>query len=127
LLALALLQAHNFIPHHHDAADAVEAHQADEHDADDHHDEDNDHDSHFPLTDLTHNADFGKVVLKPNFSTDVIEKPVFSSLLFALLFNISATEPIPRAHPPDNGLSLHVIFHSHSLPFRAPPADAALS
>jgi hypothetical protein len=127
LLAFALLQAHNFIPHHHGAEHSIEAQHADEHDAGHHHDEEKDHDSDFPLTDLTHNADFGKVMVKPAFSKDLIEKPAFSSLLLAVIFMAPAAEPIPRAHPPDNGLSLHVIFLSHSLPLRAPPGASFLS
>ncbi len=54
LVAFALLQAHNLIPHHHQEEPALEKHA--------HNDHDDDHDG--PLN-AHHSADFGKVVDKP--------------------------------------------------------------
>lgn len=122
LLAFAMLQAHNFIPHHHDE-EAIEANHHHDHDDDD---DKTDHDS--PFTDLTHNADFGKIITKPHFDKEIIEKPVFSEGILLRLYNKLASFAIPpRPHPPDDNSSLHLIFLSHSLPLRAPPASTFLS
>lgn len=115
LLAFAMLQAHNFIPHHHDE-EAIEANHHHDHD-----DDKTDHDS--PFTDLTHNADFGKVITKPHFDKEIIENPVFSEGILLRLYNKLASFASPtRPHPPDDDSPLHLIFLSHSLPLRAPPA-----
>ena len=117
LLAFAMLQAHNFIPHHHDE-EAIEANHHHDHD-----DDKTDHDS--PFTDLTHNADFGKVITKPHFDKEIIEKPVFTEGILLRLYNkLASFASPPRPHPPDDDSPLHLIFLSHSLPLRAPPAFA---
>jgi hypothetical protein len=116
LLAFAMLQAHNFIPHHHDE-EAIEANHHHDHD-----DDKTDHDS--PFSDLTHNADFGKAAAKPDFDKE-IKNLVLVEGLFILLYNkLESFKTLPRPHPPDDGSSLHLIFLSHSLPLRAPPAFA---
>ena len=112
-----MLQAHNFIPHHHDE-EAIEANH--HHDHDDGNDET---DHNFPFSDLNHNAEFGKIIAKPHFDNEIIETPAFSeSILFRLYDKFAAFESPPRPHPPDNESPLHLIFLSHSLPLRAPPA-----
>ena len=126
LLALVTLQAHNFIPHYHEN-DAFETKHHHHHD----HDDDDDAgktDHTFPFTDLTHNADFGKVIAKPNFEKQVIEKPAFAEgILLKLYDKLASFASPPRPHPPDHDSSLHLIFLSHSLPLRAPPVSSCLS
>jgi hypothetical protein len=126
LLAFAILQAHNFIPHHHESEHVKTGQHHDDHAENDRHHEDHedeaDHDS--PISDLTHNSEFGKTIVKPQDLKDIIEKPV---LLIAghiiLLYNEQAAPDNPALyHPPDGDSPLHIIFLSHSLPFRAPPA-----
>ena len=122
LLAFALLQAHNFIPHHHKAEDHITAH-GHGHDHDDDH-EGNDHDS--PLNDLNHSAEFGKIVVKQQDVVLAIEKPVITkSILDILNTPLKLFDQIVRHIPPDKDSPLHVIFLSHSLPLRAPPASLA--
>jgi zinc transporter ZupT len=121
LVAFAMLQAHNFIPHHHEI-EPVEANHHHDHDEND----DNDHDS--PFTDLTHNADFGKVIAKPQTIKEIVEKPVFAGGFFIVLYNrLTSFESPPEYHPPDDDSALHLIFLSHSLPLRAPPTQSFLS
>ena len=121
LLAFAMLQSHNFIPHHHESEPMEAAHHHD-------HDSDDDKDHNSPFTDLTHNADFGKVIAKPHFIKQIIEKPVFAEgLFFQLYTKLASSEISPRPHPPDGESPLHLIFLSHSVPLRAPPASSCLS
>jgi hypothetical protein len=132
LLAFAMLQAHNVIPHHHKEDHTAKLHHH-------HDDQTNDHDHHdgdgnktvnhqFPFTDLTHNADFGKVVAKPQFQAQVLDHPFFSEGTLLQLYNkLPFFKSPPQPHPPDNDSSLHHIFLSHSLPLRAPPASSCLS
>src|SRR5688572_26085900 len=85
LLAFALLQAHNFIPHHHHEEKAVKTahhHHGHDHDEDDHDDKTG---NHLPLTDLDHSIDFGKVVAKPQFDKSFIEKPAFAGTMIIWL------------------------------------------
>lgn len=131
LLAFSILQVHNFIPHQHRNSQAIQHshhHGMDHHnhDADKNNEKDDDHQS--PITELTHNADFGKVITKKHFEKKIIEKSAFptSELLqqnHSLLSFTSTKQP----HPPDNNISLHLIFLSHCLPLRAPPAFSCLS
>jgi len=127
LLAFALLQAHNFIPHHHHENEPIEVNH--HHDHDDDHDEDHDDNDHnLPFTDLTHNADFGKVIAKPQAIKDIVEKPLFTGGFIIILYNkLASFEIPPEYHPPDNDSPLHLIFLSHSLPLRAPPIHSFLS
>jgi hypothetical protein len=125
LLAFAMLQAHNFIPHHHHDEEKIETHHHD-HEHDDEDDDKTDHNS--PFTDLTHNSDFGKVVAKPHFDKEIIEKPDFSESILSRLYDkLASFASPPRPHPPDDDTSLHLIFLSHSLPLRAPPASSCLT
>ena len=125
LLAFALLQAHNFIPHHHHEKNKVAtAH---------HHDHDHDEDDHddktgTPVADLDHSIDFGKVVAKPQFDKSFVEKPVFAgTIIIWLCDHLTSFERPPRPHPPDNSSRLHDIFLSHSVPLRAPPVSSCIS
>ena len=111
ITAYATFQAHNFVPHHHDLEIAA-----------DHHHEDNDHHDS-PFTDLTHNAEFGKLIVKPPVIKGGDQKPVFNTECFIDLFNkLTLISKASEYHPPDNDSSLHLIFLSHSIPLRAPPA-----
>ena len=117
--AYIVFQAHNFIPHHHDVKVAADHHHDDHNDNDDHHD--------YPFADLTHNADFGKVVVKPQTLTGV-DQPVFSTECFIELFDRAALfKTPPLYHPPDNDSTFHCIFLSHSIPLRAPPEHTIMS
>ncbi|MEJ7738326.1 MAG: hypothetical protein WKF97_12935 [Chitinophagaceae bacterium] len=121
--AYFLLAAHSFIPHQHDDDTIEPNHHHHGHMSDD----GTDHNKS-PLTDLTHNADFGKVIAKPYFVKDIVEKPAFAESIFILLYNKLASFRIPpRPQPPDDDSALHLIFLSHSLPLRAPPASSCLS
>jgi hypothetical protein len=124
ILAFTMLQVHNFIPHEHTGSDHI-SHNQENHN--DHHDESDDQTDHHesPLNDLDHNADFGKVLSKSHFYKDIIEKPSFSEgILIRLYDKLAPLENSPRPHPPDNDSPLHLIFLSHSLPLRAPPASS---
>ncbi|HEX6846771.1 MAG TPA: hypothetical protein VF144_07325 [Chitinophagaceae bacterium] len=113
MTALVVMQAHNFIPHQHNSGIDVGHHH-------DHGDEEDDHDS--PFTDLTHHADFGKIIVKPQTITGP-GQPVFNTERFADLFNeLISFENLTEYHPPDSDTPLHLIFFTHSLPERAPPA-----
>ena len=115
-----MLQAHNFIPHHHES-EAVEANAHHDHD-----DQDDDHD--LPFTDLTHNADFGKTIVKPQDQNDIADKPVFAVCFLVAQYNkLTSFESPPEYHPPDDDSHLHLIFLSHSVPLRAPPVFSPLS
>jgi hypothetical protein len=131
LLAFAMLQAHNVIPHHHKEDHTVKLNHHDDQTNDHHHHDGNDNktENHqSPFTDLTHNADFGKVVAKPQFQAQDLDHPIFSERTLLQLYDkLSFFESPPRPHPPDNDSSLHHIFLSHSLPLRAPPASTFLS
>jgi hypothetical protein len=120
LCAFALLQAHNFIPHHHTEMVIGHSHSHDRH----HHDQDEeDNDESEPFTHLQHSSDFEKVITKPFVIKDVIAKPIASETFFSRLYNtLASLENPPKPHPPDDDSPLHVIFLSHSLPLRAPPA-----
>ena len=119
ITAYILLQAHNFIPHHH-KVEVPHHHHHDDHEDNDHHD--------FPFTDLTHNAEFGKVIVKPQVITGVDEQRVFKAECFVELFTRAPLfKPPPQYHPPDNDFPLHCIFLSHSVPLRAPPIPIILS
>jgi hypothetical protein len=123
LLAFAMLQAHNFIPHHHDQEHIQLQHHHDDNDHhdNDHHDNDADNDL---LGDFNHNADFGKSIVKPYDFKIIIEKPLLLAIhQFILHIDKLALPQNPALyHPPDNDTQLHIIFLSHSVPFRAPPA-----
>jgi hypothetical protein len=117
LLAFALLQAHNFIPHHHHEEEVQASHHDD-------HDEDSKEEHDSPFTDLTHNADFGKVIAKSKLYKEIIEKPIFSEgILFRLFAQLDVFESPSPPRPPDDTSPLHQLFLSHSLPLRAPPAS----
>jgi hypothetical protein len=122
LLAFVLLQAHNFMPHHHES-ELIEVNHH-------HHpyESDEDQDCDLPFADLTHNADFGKIVVKPQGIKDIVEKPVFTVGLFIMAYNkLASLENPPEYHPPGDSSPLHLIFLSHSVPLRAPPAHTILS
>ena len=132
ILAFALLQAHSFIPHHHhEIPKATTHHHHDEEGSTHHHDDEpgdntTDHDS--PFTDLNHNAEFGKVVSKPQVVQEIAQKPVLElNKIIWLHDKLIVLDGPPKHHPPDNDSSLHTIFLSHSLPLRAPPISSLLS
>ena len=123
-----MLQAHNFIPHQHKEKPVKHSHH---HNQDKHHehDENDGQDDHqTPFSDLTHNADFGTVIAKPDFEKQIIEKPdCCEGILLQLYDKLASFISTHRPHPPDANSSLHLIFLSHSLPLRAPPASSCLS
>ena len=128
LAAYFLLAAHSFIPHHHHDESTVMNHH--HHHADNGDSEKNDKADHHsvPFTDLTHNADFGKVIVKLHFEKQFLEKPIFEGGRLLCLYNkLASFESPPQPHPPDDDSPLHLIFLSHSLPLRAPPASSCLS
>jgi hypothetical protein len=113
ITAYATFQAHNFIPHHHDIEFAADHH-------DDHEDSD-DRDS--PFSDQTHNAEFGRTVVNTPTIKGIDQKPVFNAGCFIDLFNkLTLIKKPSEYHPPDDDSPLHLIFLSHSVPLRAPPA-----
>ena len=113
IAAYATFQAHNFIPHHHDIEIAVDHH--DDHEDNDHHDS--------PFTDLTHNAEFGKLIVKPPTIKGVDQKPVFNAECFIDLFSkVTLIKKPSEYRPPGDDSPLHLIFLSHNVPLRAPPA-----
>jgi hypothetical protein len=114
--AYTALQAHNFIPHHHENEFIETDHH---HDHEDH----GDHDNNTPFTDLTHNADFGKVIAKPQVIKGVDEKTIFFTDCFIdIFYKPGLIKQLSEYHPPGNDSPLHLIFLSHSLSLRAPPA-----
>jgi hypothetical protein len=132
LLAFVIMQAHNFVPHVHEEKQlAKHAHHHDHDDHDDHHDDKDEgdktahHQSH--STDLTHSAEFGKVMQKPHFEIQVIQTDIFIGTFLRLYDKMGSLKNPPRPHPPDKEPSLHIIFLSHSTPLRAPPASSCLS
>jgi hypothetical protein len=113
--AYTVLQAHNFIPHHHES-EFIET--GNHHDHEDH----DDHDNNPPFTDLTHNADFGKVIAKPEVIKGVNEETIlFTSCFIEIFYKPGLLKQPSEYHPPGDDSSLHLIFLSHSLPLRAPP------
>jgi hypothetical protein len=111
--AYFIFQAHNFIAHHHD----IEVSSTHHHDH-----EDNDHEDS-PFNDLTHTAEFGKIVVKPHTMKLADEETIAASKSFVNLFNkLIVFNTSIEYHPPDDDFPLHLIFLSHSLPLRAPPA-----
>lgn len=128
LLAFAMLQAHNFMPHqHHDDHLAKHSHSHDQGKHHDHEEDDEekgdteDHES--PFHAAGHNADFGKIVIKPqengglNFQTADI--PVDLTGVFAYLF---APDIPPPNLPPAQNESFLNFTNSPSLSLRGPPA-----
>lgn len=121
LLAFASLQAHNFIAHHHDDVEVNEDHHLHDHD---HHDDNKANHHNSPFNDISHTADFGKVIPKPDVEQIIFEAPIFFSYILTPLYNkLACFKNSLRPHPPDKDSSLHIIFLSHSLPLRAPPAS----
>ena len=126
LAAYFLLAGHSIIPHHHEEDSIVTSHP---HDHEEDSEENNKADHHtLPSADLTHNADFGKVIVKLHFEKQLFERPVFDGgILLRLYDKLASFENPPRPHPPDDDSPLHLIFLSQSLPLRAPPAPLCLS
>jgi hypothetical protein len=136
ILAFGLLQAHNFVAHHHHVLASADHEYTDANTHHHHHDA-NDHtpdqdgesrDNDSPFSDATHTADFGKILVKPDASQPDIDSP----LLIACLIQAFHLQPAfvschLKVHPPDKGTSLHIIFLSHSLPSRAPPISSYVS
>jgi len=113
MIAFAVMQAHNFIPHHH-AIETVESNH--------HHDQNEEH-HQLPFSDLTHDADFGKVIVKPQVIKGVDVKIITFSYCFIYeCLNGETFIQSKQYHPPDDNFPLHLIFLSHSVPLRAPPA-----
>jgi hypothetical protein len=127
LLAFALLQAHNFVEHHH--GDVLPDHH--HHAGQDHHDHEH-HDSNqqdnSTENNQTHSSDFGKILIKPNSEEKILLAPVstLSNTIFAYDELVDSYYHSPP-RPPDKNCFVHIIFYSHSLPFRAPPASSCLS
>jgi hypothetical protein len=131
LLAFAMLQAHNFMPHqHHDDAHAKHPHQ---HEQGKHHDHDTDdeekgktgdHDS--PFHAAGHNSDFGKIIIKPqqNGKTTIYWAYMIVDLsgIFAYLFAPDISPP--NLPPAQNEFFLSLASFS-SLSLRGPPAFIA--
>ena len=133
VLAYALMQAHNLVPHHHNEEPVEQhhhQHQADNqvpHSHDDENEHETDHDS-FPFSDANHNTDFGKIITKPGFLKDINWKSNIADVMLVSLYNkLTSFESAPIPHPPDDYARLHIIFLSHSLLLRAPPASSSLS
>jgi hypothetical protein len=126
ICAFAMLQAHNLIPHHHTEVVMEHSHSHDDHHHDhDQNDEDSDHSE--PFIAFTHSADLGKILTKPRNIKEVSVKPFTSeTILSRLFYTLASVKDRPRPHPPDDGSPLHLIFVSHSLPLRAPPASSCL-
>jgi hypothetical protein len=116
VIAFAALQVHNVVPHHHTAFQ-YHVH---------HHDRDSpDGDEDSPLSGQTHDAEFGKSIVKPERFENVIENPAFLSGQFILLFDkLAAFEgPGPKVNP-DHPSSLYTTILSRAIPLRAPPGVA---
>lgn len=121
LLSFALLQMHNFTPHlhshgvkaiHNDYVDHQHEHAAHQHDQ--------------PADQFAHSEDFGKVVFTPKDGKKHEAKSVHFDLLFLPeFFTLYNREKPPDLPPPVHGSSLHLIFKTHSVPLRAPPAFIA--
>jgi hypothetical protein len=119
LLSFAGLQAHNIIPHHHENEITETDHHHDQND------EDDEEDFEYPLAELTHNAEFGKLAAKI-YSLLKVEKPVFTTGFFDLGISYEQDENPPEYHPPGYiPLPLSYIFHD--VPLRAPPACPLIS
>lgn len=128
LLAFAMLQAHNFMPHqHHDDGHAKHSHQ---HDQGKHHDHDRDDDENgktddhdAPFQAAGHNADFGKIIIKPQENTGTFIQwaamAVDLSGIFACLF---APDIPPPNLPPAQNESILSLISCSSLSLRGPPA-----
>src|SRR5215207_7488458 len=102
--AYIALQAHSFIPHHHESEFIETGHH---HDHEDH----DDHDNNIPFTDLTHNADFGKVIAKPQVMKGVDEKTIlFTSYFIEISYKPGLLKRPSEYHPPGDDFSLHLIF-----------------
>lgn len=128
LLAFAMLQAHNFIAHHHEEVEISHHHHHSNGDAHEHEKKNHTDDSNSPFNDATHTADFGKIIAKPDAGHISFESPLLIAYLLTPLYNkLACFNNPPRPHPPDNDATLHLIFLSHSLPLRAPPASSCLS
>lgn len=128
LLAFAALLAHNLIAHHHEDVPVHHHHHGDK-DAHHHHEnEDRGHQDNAPFNNATHPVDFGKIIAKPDGTQISIESPLFISYILTPVYNkLAGLNNLRRPHPPDKESSLHIIFLSHSLPLRAPPASSRLS
>ena len=138
ILAFGLLQAHNFVAHHHNvqtSADHEHKH-ANTHHHHHHHDSSNQaphqdgepQDNDSPFSDATHTADFGKILIKPDASQLGIDSPLLiACLIQAFYLQPTFVDCHLKAHPPDKCTSLHIVFLSHSLPSRAPPMASGLA
>jgi hypothetical protein len=128
LLAFAMLQAHNFMPHqHHDDAYAKHSHQ---HDQGKHHDHDTDdeekgktedHDS--PFHAAGHNSDFGKIIIKPQENAGPAIHWADVAADFSGIFDYLFAPDIPPPNlPPAQNESFRSLAFFSSLSLRGPPA-----
>ncbi len=131
LLAFAMLQAHNFMPHqHHDDAHAKHSHHHDQgkhhdHDTDDEENrETEDHDA--PFHAAGHNSDFGKIIIKPqeNTGTPIQSADMAVDLSGIVDYLFASDIPPPNLPPAQNETFLSLASFS-SLSLRGPPAFIA--
>jgi hypothetical protein len=115
LIAFAVLQAHNCIPHHHhDEETRNEHHNAHDEDGGDH---------SYPFNGQNHSSDFGKVVEQPplvKFSFDNQAQILFDFTTWRIV--ISSSENPPVRYSFTRNCTLHLPFLTSAIPLRAPPA-----
>jgi hypothetical protein len=131
LLAFAMLQGHNFMPHqHHDDAHAKHSHQHEQgkphdHDTDDEENgETEDHNA--PFHAAGHNADFGKIIIKPQENAgNTIQWADMAVDFFGIFDYLFAPDIPPPNLPPARNEYFLSFTHSSSLSLRGPPAFIA--
>jgi hypothetical protein len=127
LLAFALLQAHNYMPHQHrDDAHAKHSH----HDQGKNHDHDTDdeengesEDHNAPFHAAGHNSDFGKIIIKPQENAGPAIQWADVAADFSGIFDYLFAPDIPPPNlPPAQNQSFLSLTSFSSLSLRGPPA-----
>ena len=112
ILSCAALQAHSIIPHYHEEDIHHDSH---------HHHQDDDHDS--PISGHTHDAEFGKSIIKHEGFKCVAEKPIYlADHLFLLYDQYAASESPEPVMCPCFESALYITVLPPNIPLRAPPA-----
>jgi hypothetical protein len=126
LTAFALVQVHNFMPHHHARTEPTHHHHDENgtgHHHHNHHDEKED-DHHSPYDPSDHDAEFGKVLIKPNSPKETLLKVQVWEFIHTSLFEAHiACESPPLTDPPFIKPPL-LPSYAYGVPLRAPPFSA---
>jgi hypothetical protein len=123
LFSFLLVQGHNFVPHHHlkEITKATSHHHSHHHDEDQHGDEE--HDAPYGAS---HQAEFGKLLVKWNDLKELLIKPVAVITDACLPSFAKLPESRPLVRPPIS-FPLYEVLFSYSGPLRAPPVTVVFA